>query len=231
MNDPWERLQTAAIDSLDWIWSSLAKEGLESGVFAPLGSQYPAAAGWLVECMSLSPDNVTQKLAAMLAGWIDDSEQLDLLGSLLQQQRAACQASAMDANSVVEDIMFAATRWGNRTGAVQAAGVQTLAAIVLDALGGIEWNTAHWAAANLYQITGGRHASIVALLAATPHAVANQPFLANFIAALKSGDPSKISRFVTLPSARYELPPTAPGYSLAKGLWDAAREAEAAANA
>ena len=55
MSDPWERLQSAAINAIDWIWSDIGKSGEENAALAPL-ADYPKAAGWLAAGMAMSDD-------------------------------------------------------------------------------------------------------------------------------------------------------------------------------
>ena len=71
----------------------------------------------------------------MLAGWIDDPKQIDLLTKMLDNERVEFVANPYVANSVAEDIMFAATRWSQRPpGKVREAGIFVLAEMVYDAL-------------------------------------------------------------------------------------------------
>jgi hypothetical protein len=228
MSDPWVRLQDAAEDAIYWIWEDLAKEGREPAALAPM-AQSPKASGWLAACMSMSDDAITRKIGAMLAGWIDDTGQADLLTKMLANERAVYAEDPITANSVAEDIMFAATRWSRLpVGDVQAAGGAVLSEMISDALQGTCWNTSHWAAANLYAATNGTHPILAELFAASPEQLAEQSFLSNFVVALRSGQKTEIEGYVTDPTPKCELPAEAPNYALARELWDAAQRAELA---
>jgi hypothetical protein len=227
MSDPWERLQSAAISAIDWIWSDLAKSGLETAALAPL-AEFPHAAGWLAASMAMSADDIVRKLGAMLAGLIADEEQVGLLSEMLAHERQLFCDNPLSANSATEDIMFAATRWTKQEGAIHAAGVQVLSDIVSDALSGTPWNTANWAAANLYIATNGEHPTLQQLQSASPEQLANQPFLRIVAAALRGNDQAALARTAAAPSPIVELRANAPNAHLAHELWAAARAAEEA---
>jgi hypothetical protein len=109
MGDALEDLRSAAVEALDFLWPDFAKDGRESAAFAPM-ARYPNAAAWLAESMGMSADCLTRKLGAMLAGWIDDAQHAELLTKMLNHERQVFREDQLSANSVGEDIMFAATR-------------------------------------------------------------------------------------------------------------------------
>jgi len=227
MADPWEHLQSTATEALNWLWDDLAKEGRESAVLAPLAA-YSNAAAWLAGCMAMSDDAITRKLGAMLAGWIDSAEHVNLLSTLLDNERKVFIEDSLTANSVGEDIMFAASRWSQQMpGEVRDAGISVLAEMIRDALHGTPWNTVHWAAANLHVATGGRHAMLSELHDASDVQLEGQEFLRNVVAALRSGDHASLDRFVTPPNPMCEMSPNDPKYSAAQSLWAATAAAEA----
>jgi hypothetical protein len=155
VGDAWERLNSIASDSLEWLWYDFAKQGEESAVLAPLAS-FVSAAAWLSESLSMSDYSIDRKLGAMLAGFINDPRETGILAPLLERERGIYALNPLDSNSVGEDIMFAATRWsGSRHSEVRQAGIEILGKMVDDALQDIHWNTANWAAANLYMATRG----------------------------------------------------------------------------
>lgn len=164
MDDAWKSLQLAALDTLNPLWNDFAKEGTEGAVLAPV-ARYPNAAAWLARSMGMSKDCITRKLAAMLAGWIDDPKHVSILLEMLDNERKGFRADSLSANSVGEDIMFAATRWtGSQNPQVKNAGTDVLANMITDALEGTPWNTVHWAVANLYRATNGNHEGLRRLL-------------------------------------------------------------------
>jgi len=226
MTDPWDRLQSSATDALNWLWDGLAKEGKESALLAPL-AQYPTAAGWLASSMALSTDYVTRKLGAMLAGWIDDANQKHLLKEMLDNERTVFAEDPMTANSVGEDIMFAATRWSQRApGDVRESGIGVLAAMIADALHGTPWNTVHWATANLHAATSVEHEILSQLQSATQEQLDGQQFLINAVEALRSDDKATLAGYVTAPPSLRELSPEDPNYAVADELWAACAAAE-----
>jgi hypothetical protein len=226
MSDPWLRLQDAAEVAIQWIWQVFAKHGREAAILAAM-SRFPKASGWLAACMSMSDDTITRKIGVMLAGWIDDPEQTDLLSKMLDKERSVYTDDPITANSVAEDIMFAATRWSRRAaGDVQAAGVRVLSEMISDAIHGTHWNTSHWAAGNLYAATNGAHGIFTELMAATPEQLADQQFLSTVVIALRSGKGTDIEGYIADPTPKCELPAGAPNYAIAQELWDAAQEAE-----
>jgi len=228
MDDPWKSLQAAALEAIGPHWGEYAKEGREAAALAPL-SKFPTAAAWLARSMSKSTDCITRKLAAMLAGWIQDPKQISMLREMLDRERAVFQKDSLSANSVGEDIMFAATRWTRaEDGQIRSAGIDVLAWMVDDALTGIPWNTAHWSVANLYNATHGRHQIFGRLAHLTEERLTGQRFLLRAVTALQQNDVVTLQRLVTLPSSEQSLSPGDPAYPLIVSLWKAAALAEAA---
>ncbi|GAB5405800.1 MAG: hypothetical protein Aurels2KO_40310 [Aureliella sp.] len=230
--DPWERLNAAASASLNWAWEDLAQCGEESALFAPM-AESPEAAGWLAGCMAMSDDSITRKLAAMLAGWLVESKfNRDLLGEMLQRERQRATSDMLEANSVVEDILLAATRWASGTQEeTRSAGRAVLSEIVRDALLGTKWNTAHWAFANLHFATDGTASIIAEAIEASSAQLADQPYLEIAIEGIRSDNLDAVSQYVTPPIPVVELASDNPGRPFAIELWDAVAEAEIAANA
>ena len=163
----------------------------------------------------------------MLLGLITDEEQIDLLSEMLANERKLFPDNPYSANSVTEDIMFAATHWTAQGGTVHSAGVQVLSDIVSDALRRTHWNTANWAAANLYVATNGEHATLKELQSATPEQLQGQEFLSNVAVVMRKNDNAAIAKFAAEPNPIVTLPANAPNADLAHELWAAARAAEA----
>ena len=226
MEDAWERLSSITSDSLEWLWYDFAKQGEESAVLAPLAS-FVTAAAWLSESLSMSDYSIDRKLGAMLAGFIDDPRATGILARLLECERARFASNPLDSNSVGEDIMFAATRWsGSRHNEVRQAGIDVLGKMVDDALQGIHWNTANWAAANLYLATQGEHASIKRLANATEGQLEGQEFVKKVASSLRAKDRSTVNQFATPASPVLKLAPDDSRYEQASRLWAAAAEVE-----
>lgn len=228
MDERWETLRAAATAALNPLWDNFAREGRESAALAPL-AHYPNAAAWLARSMGASPNYVVRKLAAMLAGWIQDPSQLLLLQEMLERERNRFREDSLSANSVGEDLMFSATRWTqSQHPQVSRAGADVLARMVEDALGGTPWNTAHWAVANLYRVTGGEHEMLQRLRQVADEKIRDQKFFRNALLALKRQDTAALGRLATSPSVREVLSPSDPHYCVLSALWRAAEAAEAA---
>jgi hypothetical protein len=226
VEDVWERLSSTASDSLGWLWYEFAKQGEESAVLAPLAS-FVTAAAWLSESLSMSDYSIHRKLGAMLAGFIDDRQKTGILVRLLEREQGIYTLSPLDSNSVGEDIMFAATRWSNsRHDEVREAGIEVLRRMVDDALQQIPWNTASWAAANLYLATQGEDKLIERLTNATEAQLEGKEFLTTFATSLRTKDPSRIRQFATPASPVLTLARDDSRYEKASKLWAAAAEAE-----
>jgi hypothetical protein len=226
VEDPWERLSSITSDSLEWLWYDFAKQGEESAVLAPLAS-FISAAAWLSESLSMSDNSIDRKLGAMLAGFIDDRRETGILARLLERERGRYASNPLDSNSAGEDIMFAATRWsGSCHSEVRQAGIEILGKMVDDALQGTHWNTANWAAANLYEATNGEHEAIERLANATELQFEGNEFLKKAATSLRAKDRSAMKKFATPASPVLKLAPDDSRYEKASRLWAAAAEAE-----
>jgi hypothetical protein len=227
MDEQWEVFQSTAVGTLNLIWEDFAKQGRESAVFAPL-SQFPNAAAWLASSMSLGQDSITRKLAAMLAGWIQHPLHLAFLSEMLEKERQLFKTDRLNANSVGEDIMFAATRWTESTiPEVKGAGIDILSRMIWDALDGTPWNTANWAAANLYAATGGKHEILVTFANASEKQLSGQTFLRKIADALRQNDQAILRKGFTPPSKLFVLSVKDSHYAAISALWNAAQAAEA----
>lgn len=228
-SDPWDELATAVSEALDWIWSDFVKEGSEGAVLGPLAA-FPIAATWVAGSLALSDDYVCRKIGAMLAGFIDiiDIEgNSTVLTQMLDRERARFATDPLEANSVGEDIMFAATRWTlSDNPHSQQAGVDILSEMVRDALEGTAWNTSHWAAANLLAASGPDAPAFTELLTAPEDALANQTFLLRFVNGFRAGDDEIVRGCRTVPSAAEELTAGHSRHPDAQALWQAARRAQ-----
>ena len=226
MQDAWEDFQSVASAAIDPLWYNFAEHGREGEVFSPM-AKYPRASAWLADSMSLSDNYITRKLGAMLAGWIIDAPHAGLLAAMLDRERKTFADDSLTANSVGEDIMFAATRWAWSDNAqIKEAGIQTLARMIWDALDGTPWNTANWAVANLRRATGGNHPIFAELLTATDEQLKGQQSLQKVVNAWKLNDEQKLKKSVTPPSEAGDLSPADPSYSMVCSLWNAAAAAE-----
>jgi hypothetical protein len=226
MQGPWESFQSVAAEAIDALWYDFAKQGSESDAFAPM-AKYPRASAWLAESMSLSENYITRKLGAMLAGWVIDPAYAGLLTKMLERERKVFFHDSLSGNSVGEDIMFAATRWAWCENAkIKNAGTEVLARMIWDAIDTTPWNTANWAAANLYRATAGKHPIFDELRRATEKQLEGQRFLQNVVKALRENDEKELSRFVTPPSEARALKLDDPRYAMVRSLWDAAAAVE-----
>ncbi len=227
MDPAFEKLHSVAIESIDPIWFRFAKEGRESAVFAPM-SKYPEASAWLARSFALTNDYIVRKLGAMLAGWIQHPKGLDLLSEMLKRERIVFRNDPLVGNSVGEDIMFAATRWTESQDArVKEAGIFILSSMISDALTGTPWNTANWAAANLFTATKGSHEILKDLANATSSQMEGQPALMKVAEAIRQNDREKLDRYFTPPSEQSVLAEDDPEYPMAASLWAATKAAEA----
>lgn len=226
MGDAWERLSSITSDSLEWLWCDFAKRGEESAVLAPLAS-YVTAATWLSESLSMCDYSIDRKLGAMLAGFIDDPRATGILARMLERERVVHAVSPIDANSVGEDIMFAATRWsGSRHREVRQAGMEILGKMVSDALQETHWNTANWAAANLCMATQWEHEVIERLINATESQFEGNEVLKKIATSLRAKDQAAMKKLAAPPSPVMTLPPDDSRYEQASRLWAAAADAE-----
>jgi hypothetical protein len=147
---------------------------------------------------------------------------------MLERERQVFREDPLSANSVGEDIMFAATRWARSQNAqVRDAGIQVLASMTRDALRGTPWNTVNWAVANLHQATGGKHDAFLELASATDQQIQGQQAFRNAVRAVKQNDRQVLGRLATRLSEPDSLSVDDPHYALVRSLWDAAASAEA----
>ena len=226
MSDVWERLQSVATESLDLMWYEFAKEGRESAIFAPLGA-YPGAASWLAGCMAMADDCIVRKLAAMLIGWVDHPRAIEQLSTMLRHERQAFAADPLTANSVGEDIMFAATRWtASSHPEVADAGRQVLAGMIRDALTGTPWNTANWATANLYRATNGSHDILREIDTVMDEQLKGQEFFRKAVTAVRGGDRETLAKLATPPGPPEVLASDDPNFAQVSKLWAAVAAAE-----
>ena len=144
--DTWDR-QLAA-----WCVDDLMPEGLEAAVLLPLAA-YRWAAAALVEHAGQSDDFRHRKLAAILAGFIENPPH-QLLDDIFEREseRGALAppetSEALYSQSVVEDVTLAAVRWCQDTSA-REAGLALLRKVVERTLIGEYWGSASYALAAL----------------------------------------------------------------------------------
>lgn len=136
-----------------WVAHGLSKEGLQGVVLGPV-SRHPRAASLLVVATSQQQDYMARKVAADLAGFIVDPTPPTMLAQLFNNERSLLSDAGheamlhLEAQSVVENIVFAATRWlRDRHDQSHATGV--LNEIIDATIGGEYWNTAAYAIATL----------------------------------------------------------------------------------
>lgn len=128
------------------------KDGCDAAILMPLAG-YPAAAGRIVQHIS-GWDNYSQrKIAATIAGFLGSGAPPSLLDSLfvaeVARRRSARETfEVLTGHSVVEDIVFAATRWC-RFADRREAGLGLLRTVVERSLAGEYWNTVSYAMAGL----------------------------------------------------------------------------------
>jgi len=131
----------------DWLFE-LTKSGHAGAVLGPLASQ-PDAALAIVRTESESEDYTHRKLAACLAGYLQTDE-TSLLESLFEKEAVRDARLPPDnierlyCQSVVEDIVFAATRWCWREASREPA-LSLLRKVVERTIDGEYWNTSSYA--------------------------------------------------------------------------------------
>ena len=136
----------------DWAAYDLSKIGDEGVVLKPLG-QFPKAATFIARAASKSSILQHRKIAACLAGWIQQPP-LDLLRDLFQQeaerdrQLPKHDIGRFETQSVVEDIVFSAAFWA-RNPYTREAGLDLLRSVVEKTISGEYWNTASYAITTL----------------------------------------------------------------------------------
>jgi hypothetical protein len=136
----------------DWDAYDLSKDGDEGILLKPLG-EYSKAATFLVRSAFSSKNYRHRKLAASLAGWIQQPP-LDLLTHLFQQESERDRRLAKDdfdrlnSQSIVEDIVYSASFWARRK-ATRAAELQPLRDVVERTIAGEYWDNARIALTTL----------------------------------------------------------------------------------
>lgn len=168
----------------EWCSTQLMKDGVEGALLGRL-SEYPVAASRLVRHDAAADDYTRRKLAAVVAGYcrtLPATVLNELLESEAERDRKASDMmERLYCQSVVEDIVFAASRWcrpkGQDASALlstpqpprdenTAAGLAVLSKIVERTVSGESWNTASYAmttlcrsqAPNAEQLLAGFHA-------------------------------------------------------------------------
>lgn len=177
--ETWER-QLA-----EWCAEDLLRDGVEAALLRPLGRHGRAAAA-LVAHLARAEDVRRRKLAAILAGFIDDPPR-QLLDELFEGESERAAAAAPESGeplysqSVVEDLVLAAARWC-REEAPRPAAQALLRKVVERTLIGEYWGAAPFALATLvrYQAPGSAELldSFAAFAAGAPPAHLSLPSLA-----------------------------------------------------
>lgn len=149
----------------DWCAYDLAKDGYEGVVLQPLGG-FPKAATAIARAAAQSDNYMHRKIAASLAGWIREPE-ISLLDDLFCWEVArdanlkSDDTRRLDTQSVVEDIVFAATRWA-RQESLQDAAFALLTQIVQSTIDGEYWNTSSYAMTTLVRHSADGAADLLA---------------------------------------------------------------------
>ena len=149
----------------DWCAYDLAKDGYEGVVLQPLG-QFTTAATTLARAAAQSANYMHRKIAASLAGWICEPD-TSLLDELFCTEVARDtnlkteDVRRLDTQSVVEDIVFAATRWA-RQQSLQHSAFELLTTIVERTIEGEYWNTSSYAMTTLVHHSAKGSADLLA---------------------------------------------------------------------
>jgi hypothetical protein len=143
-------------ESLDALWDrvigawvgDLCRDGLEAAILKPL-AQHRSASMHLVDRMRGSDNVAERKIAATIVGFLGVHAPAGLLDELFEAESARDRATQNDGErletqSVVEDIVFAATRWC-RNSERKDAGLAVLRKVVEHTLTGEYWNTSGYA--------------------------------------------------------------------------------------
>ena len=130
----------------------LLRDGLETALLAPLATQ-PAGALCIARHVAHWDNHLQRKLAATIVGLVGTAAPEDMLDALLDAEVARRGRSSelfqqLTNHSVVEDIVFAATRWC-RAAPRRDAGLGVLRRVVERTLDGEYWNTASYAVMGL----------------------------------------------------------------------------------
>lgn len=187
----------------DWCAYNLAKDGYQAIVLKPLGERSRAST-LISQHAAQSDDYMHRKTAASLASWICEPHPT-LLAELfqLEEQRDASLAPddtrRLDTQSVVEDIVFAATRWA-RNETLRMPACQLLDAIVRKTINGQYWNTSSYAMVTLlrYSADGATEllAEFAAFAAGPPPVHPSRPSLTqeqSFAENLVNGNPKTLA--------------------------------------
>lgn len=156
--DEWDR-QLA-----EWCADDLMRDGIEAALLVPLAAHKWAAVR-LVEHASASEDYRRRKLAAILAGFIQEPPG-GLLDELFERESERGALASPDTleplycQSVVEDVVLAAARWC-RSQASRPAGLALLRKVVERTLIGEYWSTASYAMATLCRYEDPRAAGLL----------------------------------------------------------------------
>jgi hypothetical protein len=133
-------------------WAAeLLRDGLEPAILLPL-AQRPAGALRIVGHLRGSAGHEQRKIAAMLAGFLGPRAPANLLDELFEAEaardRTAPESERFDTQSVVEEVVFAATRWCRHLERKPAA-LALLTKVVERTMAGEYWNTSSYAMAGL----------------------------------------------------------------------------------
>ena len=136
----------------DWCAYSLQKDGYEALILSPLG-KFSRAASVLSELAIESDDYMHRKTAAALLGWIEEPRPQSLSGFFAKEAArdrslAPDSPERLDCQSVVEDLVFSATRWA-RSDELRRQALEFLTEVVEATVDGEYWNTSSYAMATL----------------------------------------------------------------------------------
>lgn len=130
----------------------LLRDGLETALLVPL-AEHPAGALCVARHVAHWDNHLQRKLAATIVGLVGVAAPADMLDALLDAEVARRGQTGelfeqLTSHSVVEDIVFAATRWC-RAAERREAGLAVLRRVVERTLDGEYWNTASYAVMGL----------------------------------------------------------------------------------
>jgi hypothetical protein len=145
-------LTSAWDEVLEWLAFGLMKEGYEGIICHPLG-KFPKSSTFLSRATFSNDDFHYRKVAASLAGWINEPE-LNMLTDFFSSESRRDSSlpendlGRLECQSVVEDIVFSAARWA-RMKKTQTAALDLLKTIVQRTIDGEYWNTSSYAMATI----------------------------------------------------------------------------------
>jgi hypothetical protein len=130
----------------------LMSTGLEEATLRPLCAS-PAAALAIVEHVREWNAHMQRKIAATIVGILGDEAPAEMLETMLAAERSRRRSAKsfyeqLLSHSVVEDIVFAATRWCRCPGR-RGQGIAVLESVVDETLAGDAWNTSSYAMTGL----------------------------------------------------------------------------------